>query len=482
MATLSEILLKIRSTFDPKGAQDATKATQDLGKSTKDSADATQLSAKELNALNAVTNVSSGNIMGMVRSVITLSKSLEGLQVALPYITIIATAVIAFQKAIGAAVTAQADYQKMLNDIKTENATNSVNNLTDAYGRMKDAMDEAFNKGNDLMELEASMVETMKNNAIARENLRLAEAVAGTTDPNERARLEAESAQNKARIDSQFQEEADALRERQIQARIDKAAEDQITARQMQDTFQGEFARQNENQQRAINRTMGRDSSFFGPNFKMLDLIGWDGAYRQDVRQNRAYENNQKEINSYGENIKKAADGFKTSVNDFKTATRSLGIAEEEMRQFQIQRETNIMNTQTTSVTADTRSADVVRSQEQQAERERLQADNERIDEEMRRVREEESRRKTVSSEEIKNAERLEGDAKRRYEQARKTPSKKDDAPAEEGYKKAYEAAQSLRSADASYHRMVANTLSDLAEQKKLNEKEIRDIGKRSSL
>jgi len=189
--TQEELRLKITTLADTVGLEKTAVALEKLKDESQDAGGATDKASDNIKAMNAASALSSGNLVAMARSAAGLSRSLEGLQEAVPYIMAISAALAAVMKALSAYRDAQEEMRKTLENIKTDNAVNAVENLAGAYDRLKTSMNDATTKANELMDLEKSMVEVARQNAIARENLRLATAIAATTDPAERARLTA---------------------------------------------------------------------------------------------------------------------------------------------------------------------------------------------------------------------------------------------------------------------------------------------------
>jgi len=347
MSAAETLRIKIESLAETVGLENAAAALEKMANEAEDAGASTGKATMGMRDMNAVSSMTSGNIMGMTRGVAQLSKSLQGLEAAVPYIFAITSAFLALKKMIEEVETSQKEYEKMLLGIQTDNAKAAIDNLKTAYDNLKNSMSDASSKAQELLGIEEGLNEALRKGALQKEDLALAESLRNTADPLERQRLQAESAQRKAGIDASFNANAEALQQKAIEMEIEAAQAQIAAAEEMKASAANMVARNNQGYGEVMSDSM-RGST------RLSDLWNPKMMFSRDARVERSIEEKQYALDQYSSNVQSGGESYKKAVADEQAGQHRLQVAQEKMRVLDINKSTSGVAAQTAATTTAT--------------------------------------------------------------------------------------------------------------------------------
>jgi hypothetical protein len=314
---LDDILIKIRTQFEGKGAAEASKSLDSLDQSSRRASPTLDKTADSLGKVNKSTRVSVEEFTRAARSASVLTGSMEGLgalvsQVAtrftalasaLPVIGLLIAAFTAWKAAINAVIESQKAAAASLRDIKSQNFANGVNSMAEAYARLDKSIASANAKQKIFLEGQDAMEEAQHQLALASLAADKQAALSKETDPLKRALISAQFEEQLTGLNAGRARQKDARKLEALDATVVSASEER---RAREDSIREMQARYSQ-------------GSKAGAELMAAQRTAMDAAWTPRGRESAGKEY-QDEINKNTESQKQLAEQIKKAQDDANSA------------------------------------------------------------------------------------------------------------------------------------------------------------------
>jgi hypothetical protein len=206
---LDGILIKIRTTFEGKGAQEASKSLDALDQSSRRAAPAlektgeaagkagkaTRVSTEEFARAAKMASAAGGSLEGVGAVVSQLGTRIAGFAAALPVLGLVWAAFVSWKTVIDTLIERHREQLRLLREIKDTNIAASLDAITKAYARMNAELDRTADKQQIMLDGQIEMLKVEQD--LSEAKLKMAETaeLAAEKDPIKqeaiRARYEA---------------------------------------------------------------------------------------------------------------------------------------------------------------------------------------------------------------------------------------------------------------------------------------------------
>jgi hypothetical protein len=254
---LDDILIKIRTTFEGKGAQEASKSLDALDQSSRRAAPALEKTGAALGGANKSARVSVEDFTRAARSASALTGSMEGIgamaqqvasrfagvAAALPVIGLAIAAFTAWKAAITAVTDAQAAQAASLRDITATNSENAIRNMAKAFDDLQASIASAAEEQKRFVDGQQAMADAQK--ALTLANIDAAEqgALAKEADPLQQALIKARFAEQRSGVTTSADTDAEARKADMLDRQRVLAELSQSSAKEQIDALRSEFVR-----------------------------------------------------------------------------------------------------------------------------------------------------------------------------------------------------------------------------------------------
>jgi len=206
---LDDILIKIRTTFEGKGAQEASKSLDALDQSSRRAAPAlektgeaagkagkaTRVSTEEFARAAKMASAAGGSLEGVGAVVSQLGTRIAGFAAAIPVLGLVWAAFVSWKTVIDTLIERHREQLRLLREIKDTNIAASLDAITKAYARMNAELDRTADKQQIMLDGQIEMLKVEQD--LSEAKLKMAETteLAAEKDPIKqeaiRARYEA---------------------------------------------------------------------------------------------------------------------------------------------------------------------------------------------------------------------------------------------------------------------------------------------------
>jgi len=254
---LDDILIKIRTQFEGKGAAEASKSLDSLDQSSRRASPTLDKTADSLGKVNKSARVSVEDFTRAARSASVLTGSMEGLgalasQVAtrftavasaLPVIGLLIAAFTAWKAAINAVTESQKAAAASLRDITATNSENAVRNMAKAFDDLQKSIANAGEEQKRFVDGQQAMAEAQK--ALTLANIDAAEqaALSNEADPLKQAVIKARFAEQRASVTATSDTETEARKADMLDRQRALAEMAQQSAAEQAAALQTEYSR-----------------------------------------------------------------------------------------------------------------------------------------------------------------------------------------------------------------------------------------------
>lgn len=247
---LDDILIKIRTTFEGKGAQEASKSLDALDQSSRRAAPALDKTGEAAGKAGKATRVSAEEFTRAARSASVLTGSMEGLgalvsQVAtrfagiakaLPVIGAVIALVNVWYETIMAVVAAQKAAAASLRDITAGNADGRIHALAESFEKLQKSISKAADEEKRYVEGQQAMADSERDLTLAKLDADEQSALSKEPDPLKQAVIKAQFSERRVGVSSSAAVEAemrkrDSLgRQRSLSELAAGGADEQVAA------------------------------------------------------------------------------------------------------------------------------------------------------------------------------------------------------------------------------------------------------------
>lgn len=187
MSVLSDIVLRIRSTFEKKPVEEATVAIDDLGKKSKDAGTS---GAEGMDMMGTATAAMSGNLTGVATGVAQLASKVKLLGASMMQLSLVAAVLTMLVKLFQAISDRAEKMAEGLRSIKSGNVEAAIGRISKSYDDMREASDRANTSRDKLFDVNAQELEAIKNLELAQIELNKQKELGAAKTDEERAAIE----------------------------------------------------------------------------------------------------------------------------------------------------------------------------------------------------------------------------------------------------------------------------------------------------
>jgi len=254
---LDDILIKIRTTFEGKGAAEASKSLDSLDQSSRRAAPTLDKTADSLGKVSKSARVSVEDFTRAARSASVLSGSMEGLgalaqqvaarfagvAAALPVIGLLIAAFTAWKAAITAVTDAQKAAAASLRDITATNSENAVRNMAKAFDDLQKSISLAADEQKRFVDGQQAMADAQKELTLANIDAAEQAELSKEADPLRQAVIRARFAEQRSGVNTSAATEAEMRKADSLDRQRSLAELSQQSASEQVSALRGEFAR-----------------------------------------------------------------------------------------------------------------------------------------------------------------------------------------------------------------------------------------------
>jgi hypothetical protein len=254
---LDDILIKIRTQFEGKGAAEASKSLDSLDQSSRRAAPALDKTAAAAGTAGKATRVSAEEFTRAARSASVLTGSMEGMGAmaqqiasrfagiasALPVIGAMYAAFVSWKAAITAVIAAQKAQAASLRDITATNSEGAVKAMAKAFDELQKSIATAGEEQKRFVDGQQAMAEAQK--ALTLANIDAAEqaALSKEADPLKQAVIKARFAEQRASVTATSDTETEARKADMLDRQRALAEMAQQSAAEQAAALQTEYSR-----------------------------------------------------------------------------------------------------------------------------------------------------------------------------------------------------------------------------------------------
>ncbi len=227
---LDDILIRIRTAFEGKGAQEAAKSLDALDASSKRAAPALDKTAAASTAAGKATRVSSeeftraartasamgGSLEGVGALISQMSSRIGGLAGSLPVIGLLWAAFTTWKTAIMAVVDAQKLQAEVLRTIKVENVAAQIASLSEAYAKLTKEIDRTSTSQKIMLQGQQAIYEASARQEKANLDLAELDETSAEKDPLKQTAIKARYDRQRGVVDSRLAGQGEETKMNQI--------------------------------------------------------------------------------------------------------------------------------------------------------------------------------------------------------------------------------------------------------------------------
>lgn len=187
MSTLSDIIIRIKSVFERKGAEEATQATDALGTSADD---AGKKGAASMSSMGNATTLATGSVNGMTSAVIRLLSQVKALGMSFMQLTLVAGVITSLIKLFQTLAERADAVAANLRNIQTGNVENAIARITKGYEELIGALDRARASRDAMHDLDIKELQATHHLTNAQADLAKQRELAAAKTDDERAAIE----------------------------------------------------------------------------------------------------------------------------------------------------------------------------------------------------------------------------------------------------------------------------------------------------
>lgn len=254
MSALSDIIIRIRSTFDRKPVDEAAKSVETVGVSGKE---AGQSGADGFNAMSTAAAAATGNIQGMVGGLAQALSRVKALGMSMMQLSLVAAVLTSLVKLFQALAERADQTAAGLRAIQAGNVEAAVARITASYAKMREETERAQGSRDKLFDVNMQELESVKNLALAQIELNKQRELGTAKTDAERAAIEAKykaQAMDRAKVSDDaaagFQRELLGAKAAESEAQAERDQQEiadlmqQLSRRQQQTSYaQGQASR-----------------------------------------------------------------------------------------------------------------------------------------------------------------------------------------------------------------------------------------------
>jgi len=210
--TAAEVLVKIRTMFERKGATEATDALKQTAATAKQTgqqvAQAGQSGSDGMNVMSAATAAMNGNLAGAATALVPLIAKIKALGVSLTQLSIAGAVLTGLIKLLGYIRESARGAEEALLKVRTANIEKELIKISEAYDKWTAASKRSAEVRDAEYEKTQKTIDSLKREALALNELAKQRELSSVTDETLRKNIEDKYATRAAGISSKYDEQA----------------------------------------------------------------------------------------------------------------------------------------------------------------------------------------------------------------------------------------------------------------------------------
>lgn len=241
--TAADVLVKIRTFFDRKGATEATDALKQTAATAKQTGQQVDQAGKSgadgLNVMSAATAAMNGNFAGAATALVPLITKIKALGVTLTQLSVAGAVLTGLIKLLGYIRESARAAEEALLKVRTTNIEKELTNIAEAYDKWTAASKRSGEVRDAEYEKTQKTIDSLKREALALNELAKQRELSSVTDETLRKNIDEKYSTRAAGISSQYDEQSSSAETQNLlnkQKAAEKEANQKLkTARELRD-------------------------------------------------------------------------------------------------------------------------------------------------------------------------------------------------------------------------------------------------------